>query len=102
MEIPIFFSRFSSCFVSACFLSIYFTDKKFAVCSSVNTVVEFYSEACEIQCDLHPNEHSERNCLYLVRCFEAEMAKIGQIFKKQSFTRMVKEIMLLMKVDLLI
>ena len=51
---------------------------------------------------LHPNEHSERICLYLVRQFEAELAKIGHIFTKQSFTRMVKKILLLVKVVRLI
>ena len=51
---------------------------------------------------LHPNEHPERICLYLVRQFEAELAKIGHIFTKQSFTRMIKRMILLMKVVLLI
>ena len=47
------------------------------VFSSVITVVEFHREAGEIQCILHPNEHPERICSYLVRQFEAELAKIG-------------------------
>ena len=51
---------------------------------------------------LHPNEHSERICLYRVRQFEAELAKIGHIFTKKNFTRMVKKKILLMKVVLLI
>ena len=41
---------------------------------------------------LHPNEHYERICLYLVRQFEAKLAKIGHIFTKESFTRMVEKI----------
>ena len=41
---------------------------------------------------LHPNEHPESICLYLIRQFEAELAKIGQIFTKQIFTRIVEEI----------
>ena len=41
---------------------------------------------------LHTNEHPERICLYLVRQFEAELAKIWQIFTKYSFSRMVKKI----------
>ena len=41
---------------------------------------------------LHPNEHPQRICLYLVRQFEAELAKIGHIFTKESFTRMVQKI----------
>ena len=45
--------------------------------NSVNTVVEFYREAGEIQCIFAPNEHSERIFSYLVRQFEAELAKIG-------------------------
>ena len=51
---------------------------------------------------LHPNEHSERICFYLVRQFEAELSKIGHNITKQSFSRMVRKIMLLMKVVLLI
>ena len=39
---------------------------------------------------LHPNEHPERICLHLVRQFEAEMAKIGHIFTKQTFTKKTK------------
>ena len=31
---------------------------------------------------LHPNDHPERICLYLVRQFEGELAKIGHIFTK--------------------
>ena len=41
---------------------------------------------------LHVNVHPERICLYLVRQFEAELVKIGHIFTKQSFTRMVTKI----------
>ena len=33
---------------------------------------------------LHPNEHPERICLYLVRQFEAEQAKIGHFQISQS------------------
>ena len=51
---------------------------------------------------LYLNEHPERICLYLVRKFEAELAKIGHIFNEQSFTKMVRKVMLLMKVVLLI
>ena len=50
---------------------------------------------------LHPNEHPERICLYLVRQFDVELVKIGYIFTKQSFTRMVEK-NALMKVVLLI
>ena len=52
------------------------------VYTSELTVVEFHREAGEIQKKLHPNEHPERICLYLLRQFEAELAKIGQIFTK--------------------
>ena len=31
---------------------------------------------------LHPNEHPERICVYLVRQFDAELVKIGHIFTK--------------------
>ena len=47
---------------------------------SVTTVVEFHMEAGKIQCILHPNEHPERTCLYLVRQFDAELAKLGTFF----------------------
>ena len=40
---------------------------------------------------LHPNENPEKICFHLVRQFEAELAKIGHIFTKQSFTRIVKK-----------
>ena len=41
---------------------------------------------------LHPNEQTERICLYLERQFDAEMAKIRHIFTKQSFMRLVENI----------
>ena len=41
---------------------------------------------------LYPNEHPEMICLYLVRQFEVELAKIGHIFTEKSFTRMVERI----------
>ena len=42
---------------------------------NVITIVEFHSEAGEIQCSFHPNEYLERICSYLARQFEAELAK---------------------------
>ena len=40
---------------------------------------------------LHPNEHPERICVYLVRLFEAELVIIGHVLIKRIFTRMVEK-----------
>ena len=40
---------------------------------------------------LHPNEHPERICLYFVKQFDAELAKVGHVFTEQSFTTMVEK-----------
>ena len=49
--------------------------------SSVNTVVDFMGRQVKFSAFLHPNEHPENICLYLVRQFEAEQAKIGHIVR---------------------
>ena len=40
----------------------------------MSTVVELYRQV-KFNAFLHPNEHPERICLYLVRQFEVELAK---------------------------
>ena len=41
---------------------------------------------------LHPNEHPERICVYLVRQFEAELAISGHTFTTYSVTRKFEKI----------
>ena len=50
----------------------------------MTTVVEYHREAF-----LHPNEHPERICSYLVRHFEAELVKIGYFQISQSIVKAV-------------
>ena len=45
------------------------------IVSSVTTDVEICMEAGQFNELLHPNEHPERICLYLIRQFDAELAK---------------------------